>query len=267
MNERAKAILYFWFKQSSHKEKFKKNSTFDQKIRDKFFNDYQKAINNEYNNWQDNADECLALIILLDPFSRNLFRNNKKAFAMDNKVLQIAAKAITLDYHEKLAQDHTPSLPVIQHAVYTLKEIDNYVPDIIILLQPTSPLRTTKHINEALELFINSNVDTLVSVTEVPHNMNPYSIMELKDNGYLVPFMEFDENKNLRQLKPKYYARNGAAIYICTYECLMEKNTLYGERIIPYIMKKEESFDLDDQVDWEIMQYLIKNSNDFEINK
>ena len=55
------------------------------KLRAKFFEDYQKAANNKYDDWQDNANECLALIILLDQFSRNLFRNNDKAFAMDNK--------------------------------------------------------------------------------------------------------------------------------------------------------------------------------------
>ena len=45
MNERAKAILYFWFKKSSHKERFTRNTVFDQKIKDEFFEDYQKAIN------------------------------------------------------------------------------------------------------------------------------------------------------------------------------------------------------------------------------
>ena len=105
MNERAKAILYFWFKQSSHKEKFGQNASFDQKIRDKFFNDYQKALDNEYDYWQDNVNECLALIILLDQFSRNLFRKNKKAFAMDNKARIIATKAINQGYHKQLKQD------------------------------------------------------------------------------------------------------------------------------------------------------------------
>ena len=105
MNGRAKAILYFWFKQSSHEEKFDQNASFDQKIRNKFFNDYQKAVENKYDSWQDNLNECLALIILLDQFSRNLFRNSKKAFAMDNKARIIAAKAINKGYHKQLKQD------------------------------------------------------------------------------------------------------------------------------------------------------------------
>ena len=89
MNERAKTILNFWFKETTHKERFKKNEAFDAKIRNRFFKDYQKAANNEYDNWQNNTKECLALIILLDQFSRNLFRNNGKAFALDNKLISL----------------------------------------------------------------------------------------------------------------------------------------------------------------------------------
>ena len=105
MNERAKVILHFWFKETTHQKRFKKNEAFDQKIRTNFFEDYQKAVNNKYDNWQNNPNECLALIILLDQFSRNLFRNNKKAFIMDKKTRQIATKAINQGYHNKLTQD------------------------------------------------------------------------------------------------------------------------------------------------------------------
>ena len=105
MNERAKTILDFWFMQTSQEEKFGNNKTFDKKIRDNFLDDYQKAIKNEYDYWHDNAAECLALIILLDQFSRNLFRNNPKAFSMDNKARLIAQQAIDKGYCEKLTND------------------------------------------------------------------------------------------------------------------------------------------------------------------
>ena len=66
--ERAQVILDFWFKHASHKERFGKNETFDTKIKTKFSNDYEKAINNQYDLWQNNHNECLALIIILDQF-------------------------------------------------------------------------------------------------------------------------------------------------------------------------------------------------------
>ena len=106
--ENAKNILDFWFKESLPEELFRQKDSFDKKIRDSFFNDYEKAIINEYDDWQDESGTCLALIILLDQFSRNLFRNDKKAFEQDHKCRLIVNEAIDrgdlekLDTNEKL---------------------------------------------------------------------------------------------------------------------------------------------------------------------
>ena len=106
--ENAQNILDFWFKESLPEELFRKKDSFDKKIRDRFFNDYEKAIINEYDEWQDDTKSCLALIILLDQFSRNLFRNDNKAFAQDHKCRLIVNEAIDrgdlekLDVNEKL---------------------------------------------------------------------------------------------------------------------------------------------------------------------
>lgn len=105
MNERARIILHFWFKESLIDEIFSNNKEFDQKIKDNFLEDYNKAINNEYDEWKYNAKECLALIIILDQFSRNLFRNNCQAFAMDKKVRSIVKEAINKNYIEEFTID------------------------------------------------------------------------------------------------------------------------------------------------------------------
>ncbi len=105
MNERANAILHFWFNESSMDEKFSNNEVFDQKIKDNFFKDYQKAINDEYILWQNNTRECLALIIIFDQFSRNLFRNSHKAFALDSKARLLTYEAINKGYFTKLTSD------------------------------------------------------------------------------------------------------------------------------------------------------------------
>jgi len=156
-----------------------------------------------------------------------------------------------------LALDYTPMIDVIKHAVDLLRKKEGYKPDYIILLQPTSPLRTAQHIDESLKKLIDSNADSIVSVVEISHQFNPYSVMELK-NGFLKHFLPYDEKRNIRQLKPKFYARNGAAIYAFTYECLLKKNSLYGRKILPYFMKKEESVDIDDLFDLEIAEIALK---------
>lgn len=157
-----------------------------------------------------------------------------------------------------LAEDDTPALSVIRHAVDWLKDNEGYEPDYIVLLQPTSPLRTSRHIDEALKKLIDSNADSIVSVVKAPHQFNPYSIMEMK-NELLKPFLKYDEQKNIRQLKPVFYARNGAAIYAFTYKCLMKKNSIYGDKILGYEMSREESVDVDDMLDMRICELLMKN--------
>ena len=106
--ENAKKILDFWFNESLPEELFRQKNSFDKKIKDNFFNDYEKAIINEYDDWQDEPRSCLALIILLDQFSRNLFRNEKKTFEQDHKCRLIVNESIDrgdlekLDINEKL---------------------------------------------------------------------------------------------------------------------------------------------------------------------
>ena len=94
MNERANAIIKFWFNESSPEDHFKKNDVFDEKIRDNFEEDYIKATKNDLDDWQDDPESCLALILLLDQFSRNLFRDSPKAFAFDYKVRLIVNEAV-----------------------------------------------------------------------------------------------------------------------------------------------------------------------------
>jgi len=95
-------VLDFWFKESSPKDHWAKNDEFDQKIRDLFLEDVEKAINNEYDDWQDEVKSSLALIILLDQFSRNLFRNNPKSFSQDTKARLLVIEGVDRQYLDEL---------------------------------------------------------------------------------------------------------------------------------------------------------------------
>jgi len=115
MNKRAKAIINFWFIQSNRKDWFTKNENFDEKIRKLFSSDLNYAIKNDYDDWQDSPEECIALVVLLDQFSRNLFRNSSKAFEQDYKARLIVNEAIDRGYLEELSQIkiHFLLLPLI----------------------------------------------------------------------------------------------------------------------------------------------------------
>jgi CMP-N,N'-diacetyllegionaminic acid synthase len=146
----------------------------------------------------------------------------------------------------KLAQDDTPTLLVLQNIVLSLRE--EY--DAIMTLQPTSPLRTEKHIDESIDVFSSSNADSLVSVTEVLHNFTSEKLMNF-DGKYLTGNSTTRRRQDIRTV----YARNGAAIYITKTEKL--DTYIFGGKILPYFMKKIESFDIDDIDDWRIIEKII----------
>ena len=95
-------VLDFWFKESSSKDHWAKNDEYDQKIRDRFLVDVEKAIKNEYDDWQDEAKSSLALIILLDQFSRNLFRNDPKSYSQDTKARLLVTEGVDRQYLDEL---------------------------------------------------------------------------------------------------------------------------------------------------------------------
>lgn len=156
-----------------------------------------------------------------------------------------------------LADDDAPSLEVFQYTLIEMELRWGYVPDLVIILQPTSPFRTSAHIDEAIEQFINSEADSLVSIVKIPHNMSPFSAMQKDLRGYLHPLMDLDKQQYQRQNKPSYFARNGAAIYITTPWTIVEENSLFGKRIIGYEMEKVASIDIDDLDDWLIAEAVL----------
>lgn len=148
----------------------------------------------------------------------------------------------------QLACDTTAMIDVVKHAVRFLGVNERYRPQYVILLQPTSPFRTAQDIDKALTLLIRSGADSVVSVQQTPHRFNPYSQMRM-EGRFLKPFLAFPEKRNTRQLKPKFYARNGPAVLAFRIETLNKKGSLYGKKIRPYLMAAEKSIDIDDVAD------------------
>ena len=105
MNLKIKKILDFWFIETPDEKKFKKDLKFDEVIKNKFFNDYELATQNKLDDWQETAAGCLALIILLDQFSRNLFRESSKAFEQDDKSKSILLKIIENNFLDAMNEN------------------------------------------------------------------------------------------------------------------------------------------------------------------
>ena len=156
---------------------------------------------------------------------------------------------------KNLAQDTTPMIQVIKHTITWYKQ--NKTPiDTIILLQPTSPLRTRTHIKEALQLYFKyqrkNPETTVVSVTPSKHH--PYWMYTIHDT-HLQAFLPEKPLITRRQDLPKVYALNGA-IYIAPSHVIMKDSTLITPHTIPYIMNPYESIDIDNNYDFKIAEAL-----------
>lgn len=152
-----------------------------------------------------------------------------------------------------LSADETPPIDVMRHALDWLRAAGDF-PDALVLLQPTSPLRTARHVDEALTLFENTEADTVVSVVAVPHRFHPQSIMQEQD-GVLVPF-EGGRTTTRRQDLPLLWARNGPAILVVAAPVLA--SGLYGKRTIGYRMAAEDSLDIDEPADLRMASLLLR---------
>jgi CMP-N-acetylneuraminic acid synthetase len=157
-----------------------------------------------------------------------------------------------------LARDDTPSLPVVQHAIEWLRAQEAWESDLVVLLQPTSPLRTPRHIDEAISQLRSAEADTVVSVVAVPHRFSPYALMEL-DDGKLREFWTgqttFDRYR--RQDMPVLYARNGPAVLVSRTSVLFDRESFYGPTTVPYVMEEQDSVDIDTSYDLRIAEYLL----------
>ena len=105
MSLEIKKILDFWFVETSDEKKFKKDLKFDKIIKDRFSSNYELAIQNKLDSWHDSARGCLALIILFDQFSRNLFRESGKAFEQDEKSKSVLHKIVANNFLDEMGEN------------------------------------------------------------------------------------------------------------------------------------------------------------------
>lgn len=185
-------------------------------------------------------------------------RLNRTILSTDDEEIAGAGKACGVEVPflrpSDLARDGTPMVDVVQHAVSWLAEHERYLAELIVILQPTSPLRRAEHIDAALDLIIETGADTVVSVVQVPHQFNPVSLMRL-DNGRLVPLV--DQPMILRrQDKPLVYARNGPAVLVVRREVIAQ-GRLYGDTVRPLEMSLMDSVDVDGPDDLALAEFYL----------
>jgi len=154
----------------------------------------------------------------------------------------------------ELATDEAPMLPVVQHAVGEL-EASGWRPDVIVVLQPTAPLRRAEHVRRALELLNETGADSVVSVVEVPRHYSPQYVMKIAD-GRLANYLPEGEALTRRQDVEAAYSRDGT-VYVVRRDVLMNGNTIYGDDCRPLVLDATESVNLDTTEDWERAERML----------
>ncbi|HAZ36627.1 MAG TPA: acylneuraminate cytidylyltransferase family protein [Clostridiaceae bacterium] len=156
---------------------------------------------------------------------------------------------------KELAGDESKTIDVAIHAINALIKMGrNY--DYLVLLQPTSPLRTKDDIDSAIKIIIDGDISSLVSVREVKENP---ALMRTIENNKLKNIMDFNGSLR-RQDLPKYYIFNGA-IYINSIDMLLKQKKFVDEKTYPYVMDYERSIDIDEILDFKIVELIMGENN------
>ncbi|OIJ22378.1 acylneuraminate cytidylyltransferase [Anaerobacillus alkalidiazotrophicus] len=152
---------------------------------------------------------------------------------------------------KELSSDDTPGIEPVLHAIEKLPEYD-----VVVLLQPTSPLRLAADIDQCIIEYIGNDCNACVSVTEV--DKTPYWMYKVNQKGSLEPLLE---NRSVlrRQDAPKFYSLNGA-IYVSSKENIKAERTFLTDKTRAYIMPKERSFDIDTQEDFLLCEMILKKA-------
>lgn len=160
----------------------------------------------------------------------------------------------------EFAEDLTPDLPVFLHALEWLRDNENYIPDVVVHLRPTSPTRTPEMIDRCVELLLeHPEADSVRGVA--PPRDNPFKMWTIGNDGYLQPLLSvpgIPEPYNApRQVLPKAWYQLGYVDAIWT-KIILEKRSMTGSKIFALPLELDEYFDIDSLFDWQTAENYLE---------
>ncbi len=156
----------------------------------------------------------------------------------------------------ELARDDSPVIDAVEHALRWFERTEGNLPEYMLLLQPTSPLRTTADIDGAIGLAYERRAEAVLSVCEAsPH---PYLARSIARDGSLGDFTDQPAKPARRQDYPPAYVLNGA-IYVNRVESLLVSRNFQPPGALAYVMPVERSCDIDAPIDLQIAELLLQN--------
>ena len=180
----------------------------------------------------------------------------------DNEIAQVAQEwgaEVPFVRPSELAQDDSPHIAAVEHAIRWLAAHDNSRPDYIMTLQPTSPLRTAGDIDAAIQIAETHAAIAVVSVCETDHH--PYLSKRILPDGTLADFVSSDIVYLRRQALPPAYVLNGA-VYLNHRESLLRDQTFLPKGARAYVMPPERSLDINTELDFRFAEFTLGYSKD-----
>jgi CMP-N,N'-diacetyllegionaminic acid synthase len=163
----------------------------------------------------------------------------------------------------ELAEDTTPTFPVVLHAVHQLEKVGEIF-DAVCLLQPTNPLRRAEDIDACIELLEKTGADSVISVLPVPHEYNPKWVYWQNERGEMVLTTGESEPFPRRQDLPPAFHREGS-VYLTRREVLDNFRNLYGRKVRGYEIARQHSVNIDTIEDWNLAEKLLEKHCDGKI--
>lgn len=178
----------------------------------------------------------------------------------DPEVLDLAAgydAAMPLGRPAELARDESPAIDYVRHALAQLERAGEKRFEAVVIVQPTSPLTLSSDIDATIELLITARADSAVSVMRLDHAIHPFK-MKVLAGDRLLPYLEEERGRMAAHELPEIYVRN-CSVYSTRRETV-ERGTLIGDDSRGYVMPRERSLDINEEIDLLFAEFLLSRA-------
>lgn len=157
----------------------------------------------------------------------------------------------------ELAHDTSTTIEVLQHVLLWLEKNEEERYDYVMVLQPTSPLRTAEDIDACIKKIVDTNADSVMSMVQ----LQDMSLAKLKkiENDRILPLLEEEDSAPTPRHKIGAIYKRNTAIYL-TKKDLIKQGDMFGAVSRPYVMPPERSIDINDPIDWALAEFFIHRS-------
>jgi CMP-N-acetylneuraminic acid synthetase len=179
----------------------------------------------------------------------------------DEEVLNIAAQydsSYPLPRPVELANDTSPAIDYVRHALQELSRSEREDFDVVAIIQPSSPLTLSADIDATIDLLERTGADTAVSVMRLDHAIHPIKLKTLSGDR-LLPYSEEEQGRTASHELPTLYVRN-CSVYV-TRQRVIALGQILGSDCRGYVMPRERSVDINDQLDYQFAQFLAAVAN------